>query len=518
MRLGAPSFNGAAEAWPTVPQAVDGSPKRFGLIRKALPFVKIAARLGWVWRWPLTITIGPLLVLTAAGLSRAGGAVIVALAIAITLWRSGWFRAQLARAVRASRVVLWEAYWPYLCQLAQFVEIAGRRVRVAGLESIEFGPGNWVRPEWLRFTISPCATHDPATWARYEQRLRRRLRYGTSTWSTPDDDPNVMVITVRRDPLPTEIRLGGQVPADRLTVDPGEVFLGVGADGSDMVWRPGESGRAMLFIAGRQGGGKGVMASSIFAQAIAAGWRVRVVNPKRVGEFRWLGASASVSKTPAGMFAMIHDFRVELDRRADILDETFGVAGWDDVDPEDLADYAMGHRELLLIDEAVSLLAMKGQVPPIAPPPDAPKGSRPIDPYAVMVADLQVISSMGRALGMSLVLMTQHPIAEHMGPFGSTVKANMGARIGVGALEPEGAGALFGKGHGETISQLLRSGIPGRGVYQGLTAADGGGWKLGQALHLTGDDLDHAVPDEPAHLPVTYDQPVQRRDDERTAA
>ncbi len=81
-----------------------------------------------------------------------------------------------------------------------------------------------------------------------------------------------------------------------------------------------------------------------------------------------------------------------------------------------------------------------------------------------MVGDLQAIAAMGRALGMSLVLLTQHPIAEHMGPFGSTVKANMGAKIGVGSLEAEGAGSLFGKTQGETISQLLRAGIPGRCV------------------------------------------------------
>ena len=401
-------------------------------------------------------------------------------------------------------------------------------MRIAGLDQIEFGPGNWLRPTWIRVTVVPCASHDRSTWDRYEDRLCRRLRYGSSTWLSPDDDPNVMAITLRRRPLPTLWSLADINPAlltgstAELPFDgrrPGEhVYLGMGADGSDMTWSPDEPGKAMLFIGGRQGGGKGVLARSILARALTCGWRIRVCNPKRVGEFRWLGASASVAKIPSGMFAMIHDFRAELERRADLLDEIFGVADWTDVPLQTLDEHEMAHRELLVIDEFVTLMTMKGLVPPIAPPPSAPKGTRPLDPYAVMVGDLQAIAAMGRALGMSLVLLTQHPIAEHMGPFGSTVKANMGAKIGVGSLEAEGAGSLFGKGQGEAIYQILRGGIPGRCVYEGLTSTDTGSWKLGQALYASATELAALVPAEPVHLPVDYDRPHPAHDTEEEAA
>jgi hypothetical protein len=57
--------------------------------------------------------------------------------------------------------------------------------------------------------------------------------------------------------------------------------------------------------------------------------------------------------------------------------------------------------------------------------------------------DFQEISSQGWALGVKVIVATQHPIAEHLGEYGSTLLANLGARIGVGGLEPSGAGALF---------------------------------------------------------------------------
>ena len=209
------------------------------------------------------------------------------------------------------------------------------------------------------------------------------------------------------------------------------------------------------------------------------GWSPIGASPKRIGEFRWLGASAQVAKYPADMFTLVAQFRTELERRCDLLDEAFGVAKWTEVPLVDLDAYDMATRQLLLIDELVSLLTMRGQV--FEPAPEG-KG-RPRDLLLDLNADLQMISSMGRAAGMSLVVMTQHPIGETMGPFGSTVKSNLGARIGCGALEPEGAGALFGKAHGEAIATLLRAGTPGRCVYQGLNSTDGGSWKVGQALY-----------------------------------
>jgi hypothetical protein len=81
------------------------------------------------------------------------------------------------------------------------------------------------------------------------------------------------------------------------------------------------------------------------------------------------------------------------------------------------------------------------------------------------------------------------PDSEHLGTYGSTLLANLGARIGVGGLEPSGAGALFGKGNGETIAARLKARVPGRFFYQGLSGGEGGdGLVLGHGWWAT-DEL-----------------------------
>ena len=484
MRIGAPALNDVAGAWPSVPQAVDGRAKAMAIWRKLLPFAIALARLAWTWRWLTLTTAIPFAVVPALlGFGRIG-ALVTLLLMGLVAWRWGFLRTRLARARRETPAVLMGLWWPFCCSLCGFVEVAGRRVRTARLVEFTAGP----RLRWMRFVVQPCLNQDPTTWGRYETRLRSHFRYRASTWTIPDDNPNVIEVTVLREPLPTEWILGTDVTlddtapasADQSTTHiEGSVYLGAGADGTDMVWCPDEDGRSNLFVSGRTGGGKGETARLILGYGIRAGWHITVLNPKRIGEFRWLGASAQVAKYPADMFTLVAQFRTELERRCDLLDEVFGVAKWTDVPLVDLADYDMATRQVLLIDELVSLLTMRGQV--FEPAPEG-KG-RPRDLLVDLNADLQVISSMGRAAGMSLVVMTQHPIGETMGPFGSTVKSNLGARIGCGALEPEGAGALFGKAHGEAIATLLRAGTPGRCVYQGLAHDDGGSWKVGQALY-----------------------------------
>ncbi len=484
------------------PQAVDQQRKSMSLGRKAWPFAQALLLLAMAWRWVLIPTVGLLIVLTSAA---AAHPLVLVLVVGLLLGSvsgvSGLYRARLSAAAARSRLILWRLYWPYLCSFCQFVEVGNRRPRVATLVRLEFGPGNWIRPDWVRLVVEPCTTHGPNLWDGYEQRIRRHLRYRSSSWVPDEDNPNRMVITCRRQPLPKLVPVGGPdlLAADFLPTADGvdgfkpvdEVLLGVGADGDRVVWRPDESGRAMLFIAGRQGGGKGITATLIFLYGLltqqvreCGQWTIRVCDPKGMGEFNWLQRhGVEVAKDPASMFAMISEFRAEMEKRARILDR-LGVANWLDVPAQTLAAEGIAGRVVLVLDEFVSLLAMKGAVPLVqAPVVEGQPKQRAIDPYQVMVGDLQALFAMGRALGMSLIPMTQHPIAEHMGPFGSTMKANLGARIGVGNLEPEGAGSLFGKSAGEAIAHLMRAGIPGRAVYQGLANADGGSWRQGQIAY-----------------------------------
>ena len=119
--------------------------------------------------------------------------------------------------------------------------------------------------------------------------------------------------------LPTTA-IGRRIPAP-LGMPRDEVLIGRAARGGDVIWRPDDNGRAHLFIAGRTGGGKGVSSNDVLAHATAAGWRIVVLNPKKAGEFRWLGSSASIAETPTGMFKALEWVRLEMERRADILDD-----------------------------------------------------------------------------------------------------------------------------------------------------------------------------------------------------
>ncbi len=518
--LGVDALATAAGPW-APPPPVDATPKRLGFLRRVRPFLMAVVRLVWVLR-PLVapVAAGPVLVLVASVVGvRLGPAPVVLgpplglLAVTAGLLASARYRARCRRAFRQSQEVAFRLFWPTLCSLCGLITPGARRTRVPRLVSVEFGPGVF-RPQWIRLEVVPLAQHDRSTWDRYEDRIGRELRYRFSSW-IPSEITGGMEITVLREPLPKHVEVGRDVPVDRLgrrveasTGSPRDlVLLGVAARGGGVVWRPGESGRSMLFIAGRTGGGKGVGSSNVLAHAVTAGWEIFVANPKRSGEFRWLTPVASIAKTPNGIFSMIAAVRAEMDRRADLLDEVFGVAAWDQVPVEELARHRMDRRVLLFIDELVRVTTMKGLATPPPPPADLPKNQRwqPVDPYVRAMGDLQLIMSNGRSLGVSVVANTQHPIAEHLGPFGSTIKSNFGARIVVGAIEPEGASALFGKSYGESIAEVLRSGIPGRMVYQGLAGADGGTWQLGQGLLTPRPILDGLVPAVTDGRPVQFD-------------
>lgn len=518
MRLGADAVMDAAAPW-APPPAVDGSAKKLGLVRRLMPWVAGLIKLLWAAR-PLVLPVvgGPALVIVAAlvGVQLGSAPVVLGpplgvLAVAAGLIASDRFRGRCRSAVHDAQVVAFRLFWPTLCGLCGLCAAGARRVRVPRLLSVEFGPGLF-RPEWIRLEVVPLAQHDRSSWDRYEDRIGRELRYRFSTW-LPSETSGGMEITVRREPLPKMVAVGRHVPVERLGrrvpaasgVPRDEVLLGVAARGGEMVWRPDESGRSNLFIAGRTGGGKGVASANVLAHAVAASWDIYICNPKRAGEFRWLIPVASIAKTAEGIFEMIAFVRAEMDRRADLLDEVFGTASWDQVPLDELARHRMDRRVLLFIDEVVRVTTAKGIASPPPPPPGHSGRWQPADPWVNGMSDLQLVSSNGRSLGMSVVVNTQHPIAQHLGPFGSTIKSNFGGKIITGAIEPEGAGALISRAAGETISEVLRAGIPGRMVYEGLSSADGGAWQLGQGLWTPRPVLEGLVPAVTDGRPRTFD-------------
>ena len=111
-----------------------------------------------------------------------------------------------------------------------------------------------------------------------------------------------------------------------------------------------------------------------------------------------------------------------MERRADVLDEVFGVASYLDIPFTDLEAHGMANRWCLMVDELAVFSSLRGVVPPAEKPPGHQGPWRPLDPYQVAMTDLAAITAMDRAMGMSSVVATQHPIAEHLGPFGSTLE------------------------------------------------------------------------------------------------
>lgn len=243
----------------------------------------------------------------------------------------------------------------------------------------------------------------------------------------------------------------------------------------------------MIFIGGTQGGGKTNNINVCLAQGIAytihaartgdiGGWDIRIVDPAGV-DFAWLDGLATVATAPVEMFEAIFAARAEIDRRAEVL-QRHRVNNWRKLPPDVARAENMARRVVLVVDELVALMAMKGRV---VEPPEGGKG-RPKDLFPDMAAALADAAALGRKVGVTVIAATQHPIAEHLGPFGSTFKANLGARIGTGALEPEGAGSLFGKSEGAEVSAFLGSRIPGRMVTRSLSAAGPQTRRMGQAF------------------------------------
>lgn len=481
------------------PPAVDASPKKFGLARKLVPWVSAAVRLIIALR----VVTGPFLVfpvlvivtalfgpLTLPPWLALVGPLVVMVGAPVLAFSCPWYRRRLAAGWVSTRILAFRLWWPTLCGLCHLTVPGARRMRVPTLVSVEFGSG-WGRPEWIRLEVFPLGLHERTEWARYPDRIGRQMRYADSVWAP---SAGKLRMTLLREELPTSILVGSDVPASSIgqTHDQGqfratdEVVIGRSTGGGQAVWCPDEDGRHSMFLAGASGGGKSELARRILAHATVADWECYVAAPKGLGDFLPFLGVASVEDDPMAMVAMVVHVAGEMMRRAELLTSKFRVAKWSDVPLVELEAEGMARRVLLMVDEAVVLLGLVRMLPP----PE--KGAVP--PVQVLEQALQSVTAMGRSLGVSVVMMTQHPIAEHLGRFGSTMKANLGARIMLGACEAEGASALFGKSHGEDVAAALNPLIAGRMAFTGLRLGDSARWQLGQAYYATPHLIESVVP------------------------
>ncbi|MEM7342379.1 MAG: hypothetical protein AAF467_27315 [Actinomycetota bacterium] len=480
------------------PGVVDTEPRRIGALRRYGPWLLLAVRMIaalWPVVVPLTVAMfvaGPL------------GFVVALVLVGLGLWRSARYRRLVERSRVGVLTALVRHQWPSICSLCGFTVAGDRRARHPDLAGIEFGPG-WLRQPWWRVELIPLAQHDEPAWWKYGTRLQRQLKFVAHEQIKNDGDGSVS-ITLARNPLPK------LVPASRAKLGRTDVngrdlvLLAVDVMGTEVIWTPDDDGRGMIFIGGTQGGGKTNIIRLIVAHGLQArllspgglgGWDFYVIDPAGV-DFAWLdGVPGTVVATdPVEMFRQIFAGRDEIDRRSSVM-QIYKVNHWLKLPLEVRHQHDMARRLVIVVDELVALMAMRGRV--MEPNPTG-KG-RDLDLFGPMAAALADLGAMGRKVGVSVVAATQHPIGEHLGPMGSTFKANLGARIGTGALEAEGGGALFGKSEGAEVAAFLSSRIPGRCVTRGLSAEGTQSRRHGQALFVPDDLLHELAADARAATP-----------------
>lgn len=446
--------------WLRAGQPIEARAKNLNRARTTLRWVWAVLRLVAAW-WTLWPALALAVIATPVSLAAVAPLALVG------WWRWPWFRNQLGLARHRTLTVLFGLWWPKACSRAAVVGIIDRHVRSPRLVAATFGPG--LVPSWVRITLQPLATQPPVWWSNIADRLARELGYSTSTFHQGDERRSDMVLTLRRHVLPTRIELGTDIAATIIGRDSDQVILGESAAGGTFGWCPGEAGRANLILAGSQGGGKGNLARLVLIHAGRCEWDAIVLNPKRVGEFNWARHFASICHTTPGMHAAIAYAVEEMERRALILND-LDVDQITDLDPTTQQTHGLDRRLVLIVDEIATLVAKRG-------PTREDQAA-----WAQAMAGLAQLASMGRACGVSMVICPQHPIADNLGPngLGSTLKANINARIGTGNLEPEAVRILFGAGD-ETNALALAGGRPGRCRYKGLTHNDGPRDIVGQA-------------------------------------
>ena len=438
--------------WEQAP-IVDVEPNRRVRLRRFVRLVGLLAGLARIW-WPVL----PVAVMLAVFGPLVAGVEMLVLVVAAVV--SPWFRARLRVAPMRSveRVFRWR--WPAIASHAGLVMAAHGALRLPDLLLVSFG-GRWWRPESVTLVLRVLpAQEDQGSWPKIARRLAIQLGYSLATPVVLDSLR--LEVRLRREVLPTMLELGADVKVGGLFDDPHRVPLGVSSLGGLAAWELDRPTNTSVLIGGSMGGGKSSVISTMLAwlyHQLLAGvpGEAIVIDPKAIGDFSWCESWATVCQTDEGAWRAIDYLHSEMERRAGIL-RRLKLRSWVQLPPDQLVGF--GGRILFVLDEMVNFFMWKGGS-------DKAAALRAKDAWI----QLEKVTSMGHALGINVVLATQHPISEHVGPFGSTMFANMAGRIGIGALEAYGAKTLF-KESGEAIAARTRQVIPGRMFVMALDSSD----------------------------------------------
>jgi len=474
------------EWWEQAP-IVDVQPNRRARLRRVLRATSLALGLARIW-WPV------LPVAVFLGVWGPLGAVLEAVVMAAVVLVVPKFRARMRTAPRRTveRVFAWR--WPTIASTAGLITPAHGGIRFPDLLSVRFG-GRWWRPESVTLVLRVLPSQeDQGAWPKMAGRLAIQLGYSLATPVVLD--ALRLEVRLRREVLPSMLELGVDVKVGNLFDDPHRVPVGVSSLGGTSDWELDRPTNTSMAVAGGMGGGKTSVGNSAlfwFRRQVELGrpGEAIILDPKALGDYAWCEGWATVCQTDEGMWQAIGYVHSEMIRRAAIL-RRLKLRSWVDVPPQEMAGF--GGRILFIADELVNFFLLRGGT-------DKAAAARAKTAWV----QLEMITSMGRALGINCILMTQHAIAEHLGPFGSTMIANMAARVGIGALEASAAKTLF-KESGEAIAARTRHVIPGRMFVMALNSDEGSGLPMpAQAFYLS----DRFVASLP---PLPGDRVVQRFD------
>lgn len=252
-------------------------------------------------------------------------------------------------------------------------------------------------------------------------KLRSRLPKGNFT---SDIDPSQDAIYFHRSkPLPAVAvppREHAPLLVDHKAYSSFNVPLGIGDNGELAIWHPKKD--AHLLIIGGTGGGKTIAEHGVIQRLTQAGWRVWLVDGKRIefiGYRKWSNIELLAQKVD-------HQIRVlklaheTMEARYDLIER--GLVRIEDLDPI-----------AVVVDELTSLLmAVERRYQETKM-----KGMPSKDPVRSWAAD---IARLGRSAKMHLVLGLQRPDANIMG---GEMRDNFGGRISLGKLQSKEASMMM---------------------------------------------------------------------------
>ena len=359
--------------------------------------------------------------------------------------RNGWdeIRGYFRKGRERRRLNNFRRAWPRLMEVLGWDEPqpSGSR-RMPELIDVEAHPNglSWV------VALKPLPSQPGRRWAEMADQLRRHYEAHQVDWN--EVRPGVLAVELTFVPLPDVVE------DERISVaadEWDEISLGVNGTGDVTMWKLTEVPH--LLVSGKTNSGKGGVLRLVMRHGLDHGADVRVINPRRSGEYRWASQrGATVVNTLDEAVSVLDSTYDEVNRRQDEV-EALGLSSWLK------APNRMGWSPIVVVvDDAPVFLTVNS----------ADKEQAAMQKQVGTL--LANIAAVGRAVGVHLVVAIQRPDVAGLGPAGGQLRNNIEGRIAVGSLDREGVGMMFGTlDDAGDVSRWL-DGHKGRAVVSSLSA------------------------------------------------